>query len=332
MKNATISGAKSRASRLIPHMAKSGIRITMPDALEAISAAENNSDWNRYQAALKNSRSAPDEPLAAIPHTVLACDPGMGSSAVTEALFTFDMEMTDVIPIFIKAYRHNFPSSFVDRSKIFSMMSVRGEILHLTEATGDVKSKVSAIVIFLDESTGMGFIGEDKTQEYAKELASVLKGIQNWHPSVLKKIGRVIVGDFEVADSDDSDFYSRLFPDFMRSIRKHGGQQSLLVQTMSDRSQDDLYSSTDAYEIITMSTHTPLFEFSPLPVLRKSDTPSRIRRYGSIFRSDKNQIRDAVLYITPKALSYYKLPPSKETKFSMYLWQFIQNLHAEVRK
>lgn len=329
MKNATISGAKTRARLLIDHMAKSGTKFTMPDALEAISASENNSDWNRYQAALKSSRNAPEAAPASIPHTVLASHPGLGASAIIEALLAFDMEKADSIPLHIVFYAHDFPTAqSVDRSKIVTLKSRHGAILQLATISPE---KAGAIVIYLCAETGIGLEGQEKRAAHSKELESVLKGIEGWDPAVLAQIGRVTISGFEATENLNSKFYSSVFPKFMRSIRQYGANKTLLIHTMSDLSQHDLYSSTDEYDVITMSGgYISLFPTSPIPVTRIIQHSGNFRRtYGRIFQDEKRAIHDAALYIGTHGESFYKQPLPRETSYSLFLQQFMLKLISE---
>lgn len=84
-----VSELKSRNTRMISRLKKLGVDIKHTQGLEGLAAAENFSDWNKYEAHLRNQ--AKESPTSSSPFTwtqprFLALPPGSGKSTILQML------------------------------------------------------------------------------------------------------------------------------------------------------------------------------------------------------------------------------------------------------
>lgn len=185
MTNTTVSGAKDRARLLMSHLAKSGITINLAQALEALSATENGTDWNRYQAVLKatkDSMETKDYP----PHRIIAGRPGGGGTGIVEALFSYEATHSKTIPLLILLFDINMPP-------LGDPENIKGIVIKLIVITETPRHP-------------------EIIKLRAAALDAIIERIPRWKHGISSSIGTVFIEGMEAVDTADSTYYDVKLP------------------------------------------------------------------------------------------------------------------------
>jgi hypothetical protein len=313
--NITISGVKARARLLMAHMRESGKEMSLTQALEALSASENNTDWNRYQAFIKSARLLPQAPspqTSHSPHKIFASGPGFGSGPIAEAVFAHGTT-TGSIPVIVMLREHEFPSNKQHDTTGWLTINVTYNNMGGTNLSGLISlGNIKGVIIrpcFID------LPGRDPEREAKAErenshlftannarltaLSLILNDMAHWLPDLKKLIGTIILYGMEVIDQFKNKIHSRTIPHFMKSMRAHGGNQNLFLVTSSDLMKEDILNSNDEYKlIISESTPGSLFSNCPIDKLMIEQNKAIVlSRFDKLFKNEHRVIEDISIYI-----------------------------------
>jgi hypothetical protein len=306
----TVSGVKAKARLLINHFEKSGISISLAQALEAVSAADNGTDWNRYRSSLKSAAGAPTVDPGH-KHKIIVRSPGTGTNAVLHSLFGYELLHTDGLPIFIELLKDNkMGRCYLEQSIEAANGEVPAEGLetlnfmycpdHPTKfpCVSDVERTKGIIIRFWVDPT---LSAEQYRDLNACALRWTLRQILAMDKRILQKISTVFVNNLEYVDTSNSCLYDRHFPAFMRDLRAYGGNKQLVICTSSDQGKKSLYRSADEYKLIKMLTPTlDLFADCPFDCInvRSQSNSSLIASiYDRLFTDDTRVVEDTALYL-----------------------------------
>lgn len=313
--NTTVSAVKTRARALKNHLAKSGKDISLSEALEAISATENGSDWNRYQATLKKLKLYAQATSVAKeypPHKVLACHPGEGMDCAAEAIFALDT-LAGKVPVIVLLEDMPFPQNMMadDAGWVTIHVNIGKDSTVSMGALGnaeDIRGIVIKPIIFWHVMT--------PDIALALCMKHLLGSMPDWCPELLKRIGTVIFYGLHLAESSYTDYYQTKFPEFMRKLRLAGGDQQLLIVTRSDKNKDFMAMSSDDYKIIvTESAEPTLFKISGverLVIPREKGITNPAQRFPRLFQRKSLSIEDICTYVGARSLELVSLPAQNE--------------------
>lgn len=324
--NNTISGAKARARLLMSHLAKSGITITLAQALEALSATENGTDWNRYQAALKaNKESVKTREFP--PHRIIAGHPGGGGTGIVEALFSYEATHSKTIPLLILLFDASMPQYRAFDTTGWVHVHFTVDPAHPCEIKlpplGD-PDNIKGIVIKLIVITET-----PKHQEVIKlrasALDSIIEQIPRWKYGIASSLGTVFIEGMEMVDTADSTYYDVKFPRMMAELRQQSDNQQLVIETQTDISKDSIYRSKDKYKLINLTTcqADQYFTDCPLDMVSLGLTSGNTHRYARLFTDESRRIEDTALYIGSVNGSLIRAELTTKNAFSTFIQNYM---------
>lgn len=333
----TISAAKARARHLKAHLERRGKEISLSEALEAISASENQTDWNRYQSALKRLKTFPEaipDTGKRQPHKIFIAPPGSGSSAVAEITFVKNI-MNGKIPILISLYDQKFPqNSKCDTSGWVTINTTytREGKTNVGEALSD-ESGVKGILINVRLE---GFPGRDLEREekykhadgghfsvqsvYLTAISFIMRDILKWPEEIKANIGTIIFNGMELAENYADCTYSQRLPNLIERIRESGGNPNLFIITASHTLQYDVTVSKHEYKLI-IADFIGKQRFSKWPVDQlyiEQSLESIKPTLGRLFLNPERMIEDICLYVGSLSIKLFlddELNKGKELSF-----------------
>lgn len=310
--NSTISAAKARARLLKTHLENSGKAISLSEALEAISASENKTDWNRYQAALKHARNTPDSPQIATrhqPHKIFAAPPGSGSGAIAEITFVKNIH-DGKVPVLIMLSEHKFPTNAEQDTSDWLTIDVTYTdelITNVRDIPNYDKIKGLIIRLRLEQFPRRGLVheimakSEIGSEENARltALMFVMRDMRKWPAELKRKIGTLIFYGMELIALKEHRVYSKFLPGLIDSMRQDGGSPSLFIVTSSDIPKKDIVRSEYEYKlIISDSIHRRLFNECPVDKLYIEQGFDAVKPIlDKLFTNPDRLIEDICLYV-----------------------------------
>ena len=329
--NTTVSAVKTRARALMSHLAKSGKSVTLSEALEAISATDNGSDWNRYQAALKKNRNAPQAPAESKeyqPHKVLACYSSNEVPRMAEAIFAHEAD-NGKIPVIVLLEDIPFPQNLMANDagwitvevKLAKDSTVHMPVLNYAE---DIKG------IIIKPITNWHEMAPDLARSLC--MKHLLSFIPEWSEELIKRLGTIIFYGLHLAESSYVDYYETKLPEFMQKIRSTAGDQQLLVVTHSDKNKNFMAMSNDDYKIIvTENADSKLFNIhgiERLVIPKAHGNSSPAYRFPRLFRRKHLLIEDICIYVGSMSQDLINLPAHNYVYASIRRY-VLQTIHCE---
>lgn len=324
--NNTISGAKARARLLMSHLAKSGITITLAQALEALSATENGTDWNRYQAALKaNKESVKTREFP--PHRIIAGRPGGGGTGIVEALFSYEATHSKTIPLLILLFDASMPQYRAFDTTGWVHVHFTVDPAHPCEIKlpplGDpdnIKGIVIKLIVITETPRHQEVI-----KLRAAALDSLIEQIPRWKYGIASSLGTVFIEGMEMVDTADSTYYDVKFPRMMAELRQQSDNQQLVIETQTDISKDSIYRSKDKYKLIKLTTcqADQYFTDCPLDMVSLGLTSGNTHRYARLFTDESRRIEDTALYIGSVNGSVIRAELTTKNAFSTFIQNYM---------
>jgi hypothetical protein len=308
------------------HLAKSGTTITLAQALEALSATENGTDWNRYQAALKADRSAV-ETRKYPPHRIIAGRPGGGATAIIEALFSYEATHSKTIPLLILLFDASMPQYRAFDTTGWIHVHFTVDPAHPCEIklpplgnTDNIRGIVIKIIVITETP---------KHQEVIKlraaALDSIIEQIPRWKYGIASSLGTVFIEGMEMVDTADSTYYDVKFPKMMAELRQQSDNQQLVIETQTDISKDSIYRSKDQYKLIKLTTFhaDQYFTDCPLDMVSLGQASSNTKRYARLFTDESRRIEDTALYIGSVDGSLIRAELTTKNAFSTFIQNYM---------
>jgi hypothetical protein len=328
MNDLTVSGAKALARGMVDRMAALGVPMTYAQALEAVAASHQYSDWNRFLDALKKGRvqlSSPGKEEHR-PHRLIVTAPGFGCGAVIDHDFLFEASQPGVLPVMIR-----FNNAPLD-SYLFQQIVPSAKVTVMHAMYDDIASDkiVFSGSLPLD---GTGLI--INIWSPPNQLISAWKAMLPLIPSLfqhrhLEMPGTLFIEDLHRVDRQSGDDYDVCLPQLMKALRAFGGKKSLVVTTQTDAARESLYRSPDAWKVIMLAgDDTRLFYRCPFERVFVYPFEKSAQSYFARLFSDRNrQLEDAALWVGSMKRDHYSEPLVNESAYGASLLKYFADNHA----
>ncbi|MDU8350791.1 glyoxalase superfamily protein [Pseudomonas syringae pv. actinidiae] len=287
---------KSQAAALSERLKSLGVDIKNTQALEAVSALLNSSDWNRLNARL-NALTASDTPFQRREHKILVGAPGVGKTHTLMNIFKRELEKGEKAPVFV-----TFQSA--------------KDVLQYWESTSDILTQCQVINVDYDSSNyitdvepidpkARGIIVVLSTSQTHSAFMSLMliqfmrqfKNIFGTHPSC--KIGTLMFDEIHLANS-----YDQIRITEIELTRKSFQKDLNLSNYDNSRSFIPSISGFFSYLNHVLDTHQPIESIeqviiSTQVVFNSSELscfhyPIKTLMYGALPRREEMDIRHVV--------------------------------------
>jgi hypothetical protein len=304
MNDLTVSGAKALARGMIERMAALGVPLTYAQALEAVAASHQYTDWNRFLDALKKGRiqTACSDFVAKPVHRLIVSLPGHGSSVVLEHEFERQTSNPQCYPILIELGGFAPLSAYFSRGR---SNNVRSYYAGYNADTGEFSTvnrpfsfEGSGAIIYLCAVTGNG-VAKLKKEDIGAAWDALLASLGTlFSVQQLERPGMLAIRDYDVVDSSKTTDFDVTFPS-LTGPQGPFRNKSLLVVTQTDKCRQSLYRSPDAWRLIMMAgDESRLFYRCPFEKVCAYPFSEPVQSfYKRVFVDPSRQLEDAALFV-----------------------------------